>query len=375
MESHKFWDTQPILKPNDKFTRDGPIDKNLSPDQTQKELPADFEWVSLSLENVDKIADFLDKYYVEDPNHEFRLHYSPELLKWIYDKSNYKIVGVNVKKNNVLVGLICGKITKIQANKNILDMVEINFLCIHPKLRGKRLAPILIKEITRQFVSEGFHYAHYTNGNSLPTPIYNSKYYHRLLNIKKLAEVDFYRLEGNLTVEEIEKTHKLPDSFTIPNFVKIEERHLDQLFERFNEYMEKYNYHPIFTKEEMAHIFLNNNFVVCYVVEDDNGNVIDFISYYVLESRVLKSEKWQFIKKGYLYYYTCLGETSFKLIKNILIAAKNNEIDVMNALDIMENGCIFDELRFGMGNGSLYYYLYNWRIRPLKNIQIATILL
>ena len=33
-------------------------------------------------------------------------------------------------------------------NKEI-DSVEINFLCIHKKLRLKRLAPILIQEITR----------------------------------------------------------------------------------------------------------------------------------------------------------------------------------------------------------------------------------
>jgi hypothetical protein len=29
-------------------------------------------------------------------------------------------------------------------------MVEINFLCVHKRLRSKRLAPVLIKEITRR---------------------------------------------------------------------------------------------------------------------------------------------------------------------------------------------------------------------------------
>jgi glycylpeptide N-tetradecanoyltransferase len=31
-----------------------------------------------------------------------------------------------------------------------VKMVEINFLCVHKKLRSKRLAPVLIKEITRR---------------------------------------------------------------------------------------------------------------------------------------------------------------------------------------------------------------------------------
>lgn len=29
-------------------------------------------------------------------------------------------------------------------------MTEINFLCVHKKIRSKRLAPVLIKEVTRR---------------------------------------------------------------------------------------------------------------------------------------------------------------------------------------------------------------------------------
>lgn len=31
-----------------------------------------------------------------------------------------------------------------------IPTVEINFLCVHKKLRAKRLAPVLIKEVTRR---------------------------------------------------------------------------------------------------------------------------------------------------------------------------------------------------------------------------------
>ena len=34
-------------------------------------------------------------------------------------------------------------------------MVEINFLCVHKSLRSKRLAPVLIKEITRRVNLKG----------------------------------------------------------------------------------------------------------------------------------------------------------------------------------------------------------------------------
>lgn len=47
-------------------------------------------------------------------------------------------------------------------------MVEINFLCVHKKLRLKRMAPVLIKEITRRVNLEGIFQAVYTAGVVLP---------------------------------------------------------------------------------------------------------------------------------------------------------------------------------------------------------------
>ena len=50
-------------------------------------------------------------------------------------------------------------------------MVEINFLCVHKKLRAKRLAPVLIREITRRVNCQGRFQAVYTAGVVLPTPV------------------------------------------------------------------------------------------------------------------------------------------------------------------------------------------------------------
>ena len=38
-------------------------------------------------------------------------------------------------------------------------MVEINFLCVHKRLRSKRLAPVLIREITRRVNCKGLFQA------------------------------------------------------------------------------------------------------------------------------------------------------------------------------------------------------------------------
>ena len=35
--------------------------------------------------------------------------------------------------------------------------------------------------------------------------------------------------------------------------------------------------------------------------------------------------------------------------------------DVFNALDLMENKEFLEKLKFGIGDGNLQYYLYNWK--------------
>jgi glycylpeptide N-tetradecanoyltransferase len=155
----------------------------------------------------------------------------------------------------------------------------------------------------------------------------------------------------------------------------MEPRHLDQMFDLFNLYMEKYNLHPIFTQDEFKEKF-SNKLITCYVLESDDGDVLDFVSYYLMQSRVLKAcEKHEFIRKACLYYYTSVNATPFSLISDLLIVAKNNDIHVFDALDIMENANVISELGFDEGTGFLHYYLYNWKVKPLKNIQCSWIMI
>ena len=55
--------------------------------------------------------------------------------------------------------------------------------------RTKRLAPVLIKEITRRVNLRNRWQAAYTAGVVLPKPVSKCRYFHRSLNIKKLVEV------------------------------------------------------------------------------------------------------------------------------------------------------------------------------------------
>lgn len=44
--------------------------------------------------------------------------------------------------------------------------------------------------------------------------------------------------------------------------------------------------------------------------------------------------------------------------------------DVFNALDLMENKTFLEKLKFGIGDGNLQYYLYNWRCPGMESEKV-----
>jgi len=373
---YKFWDTQPMTKLKDIVTHDGMIDLNIDIEQISKEsntCPENFAWENLDINNKDqlkKVSYFLDKFFMVDSSNNFKGNYSPELLEWLYNKSEYIGISLIVKKTGLVVGFIIGKVVNMQVNKNKLELIETNFLCVHPKIRTKGVVSMLIQELRRQFNLKNYFCGLFVDIEYLPTPICSITRYNRAINVDNLIETEYMKLDSNINADEVKKALRLPEKIS-SNFKKMEESHLEQVYELFNEYMDKYSFHPIFTLEEFEHIFLNNKFVTTYVYEDTYGFVLDFISYYNTEATVFKNNK--IIKKGTLFYYTCINETQYKLIQDILNVAKNNGIDVFNAMEIMENQYTLRELGFEEGSSNLHYYLYNWKVRPLKSIQLSYI--
>ncbi len=98
-----------------------------------------------------------------------------------------------------------------------------------------------------------------------------------------------------------------------------------------------------------------------FVIENAEGKVTDLISYYNLPSQVLKGgERVETLNAVYGYYMIPGMNSLSTLFKVALLQARDAGADVFNALDVMENRKVFDELKFGPGDGALHYYLYNW---------------
>lgn len=112
-------------------------------------------------------------------------------------------------------------------------MAEINYLCVHKKLRTKRLAPILIKEITRRVNLNNIWQALYTAGVVIPRPVATTTYYHRSLNPKKLVEVGFSSLPVGVPMARYLKMQKLPkesEIFLIGNVREMTKKDISQVY-------------------------------------------------------------------------------------------------------------------------------------------------
>ena len=125
----------------------------------------------------------MTKHYVEDTEGKFRFDYSIEFLRWALNPPDAIpdwIVGV--RGGGQLTAFITAIPVTMVVNGQNVPMAEVNFLCVHKQLRDKRLAPLLISEITRRVNLRDQWQAIYTSGTVLPTPFATAPYWHRNLN-------------------------------------------------------------------------------------------------------------------------------------------------------------------------------------------------
>jgi glycylpeptide N-tetradecanoyltransferase len=386
---HEFWDTQPVPPMNDETTlsktkiKAGPIDPEKTVDEIRADpydLPAAFEWVTCDIndeQTVNNIYVLLNEHYVEDSDAMFRFDYKKEFLRWALlppGQPDDWHIGVAVKATGKLVGFITAVPAEIRTVDRVLAIVEINFLCVHKKLRSKRLAPLLIKEITRRVNRRNIWQAVYTAGVVIPSPVGSARYYHRSLNPKKLISIGFSHLPARMRLEDYCKRHYLPPAVHHP-LRPMEQKDVARVHALMKKELNNYPLAARWTQEEAAHYLLPRDQIVYTYVLETSGTVTDFISFYVLPSTVVQHPTIKDLNAVYLYYYAAKSIPLPELMKDCLILARNAGFDVFNCLDIMQNTPeLLRDLQFGEGDGILNYYMFNWRAKKEASSAIGIVL-
>ncbi len=310
----------------------------------------------------------------------FRFDYSIEFLQWaLSPPGSFKdwVFGVRGGKQNKLFGFISGIPVHMNVNGSKVMMAEINFLCVHKKLRTKRLAPVLILEVTRRVNMRNIWQAIYTAGIVIPIPICKTTYWHRSLNPKKLVDVKFSALPAQTPMNRYIKMLKVPAETSTKVLRVMKKADVPAVTKLLHDYLaDKTKVFCELDEDDVAHFLLPREGVLSsYVVVDpETKEITDFVSFYHLPSSILKHDKYDTLCISYSYYNVARKTPIKELMKDALVLAKNKGADVFNALDIMENDEFLKDLKFGIGDGNLHYYFYNWRVKEFAPADIGMVL-
>lgn len=257
---------------------DKPIDVDKTVDMIKPQpytLPKGYVWSDVDIRDqvqAQEVYELLTQNYVEDDDNMFRFDYSIPFLQWALTPPGYFpewLFGVRGGKKNKLFGFISGIPIHINVRGKVVLMAEINFLCVHRSLRTKRLAPVLIKEVTRRVNLHDIWQAIYTAGIVIPKPIAKTTYWHRSLNPKKLLDVGFSSLPASLTKARYVKLLKLPTDIAIKGLRVMKSKDLPEVHALLSEYLSKVDVHVEFSLDELNHFIMpRENVIDTYVVED-----------------------------------------------------------------------------------------------------------
>lgn len=67
----------------------------------------------------------------------------------------------------------------------------------------------------------------------------------------------------------------------------------------------------------------------------------------------------------------CFCVIHFDITFVLIVCLYQKGFDVFNALDLMENKVFLEKLKFGIGDGNLQYYLYNWKCPPMDPDKVS----
>lgn len=380
MENHIFWKTQPVVETTNILDTDfGPIETPKLEDIKKEpyNLPDGFEFYTLDLnkeEDMLKIQTFLNNNYLESDDN-MRFAYSIETIKWITMCPAHfpeLFICVRTTINKQIIATIFGIPVKVKVFDKVIEQVEIDLLCVNKKFRNKRLAPVMIKEVTRRTNLRGIFQAVYTTGLDLPNKLATIQYYHRIINVKKMASIGFYNMPNN-NVSIYEKLYKvnipkLENSYIIR---PLELKDVDVCLIKLNNYLKQYKLTHVFDKDGFIHYFTpTQNIIYTYVVEKDNI-ITDMISFFVIDNTISNNKDYKEYKAGYLYYYFNESLNLEDLFNIGFFYAKSQNIDVFNILNMFNLNDVVDKCKFLSGTGHLNYYLYNYKCNSMKINEVA----
>jgi len=241
---------------------------------------------------------------------------------------------------------------------------------------GLRLANKLQMEVTRRVVVSGCELAFYTGGVVLSDAFALCPYYHLPLDLEKLIACDF--------TSRSERPPKAALSGATENVTirRFESKDAVRCCELVEQSQHQLAFRRIFQPEELAHVmgcgFESKHVSYGYVVEQPDGTITDFFSFYSLSSNVLHhGELWERspITMGYLFYHARTTLTATDIVQLLVDKMEELGFDTCTGLDHagLREGLL--ECGWRRGSGTLRFYMFNAVMPIIEAEQVAVVAL
>lgn len=311
-----------------------------------------------NLKKLTEISNFLNKYAVH--NEKFQVAYTPEYVNWLLQPN-----GILIElyyEDDELIGIMGGRKTKFNIVEKNRDVFSFRFLCIDSQFRKKKYSKIIINSLIKTLASDGDLISIFLTNVLFMNRIRPLKYYYRPLCYKKIIEhklitekvddqIKFYAVDNNI-LEENESLQQLTsENSTLYG---------DSIYLLYQEQNERYILHESFGNKDLLLTKLLNPFVYTYILLKDN-ELCDFFVFYIINQKSIMKKNLT-LSNGYVYFYTSLQNTTFRIVKLLLTKMHEKDIDFVYMLDNLENKLIIDSCKFSDVGEATFLNLYNMKL-------------
>jgi glycylpeptide N-tetradecanoyltransferase len=203
--------------------------------------------------------------------------------------------------------------------------------------------------------------------------VFQNIFVSKLLIPKPFAECTYYYANVKDKVKKYKLKKKSSDKFRL-----MEKKDVKDVYNLISNSQKQFKIYSIFSEEEIEHWFIPiKNVIYSFVKEDENNNITDFTSFYVVNALIDNmKEKW-----CYIYFNIATSMSSEKLFENALVLAEQSGIDyyIGNSINNYEN--ILKKYKFNSNiededsYGSLKYYFNNFLCPETDGKDISIILI
>lgn len=334
-------------------------------------LPSGFEWCTCDPTDELVMADLvelLNQHYVESGDSRCRLVVTPDFLRWTLVTGRHIVDGhVGIRtlpkdgRRGKLVGFVSGTPVQLRYGEDSFVAAIINYLCVHGKLRRKRMMPVLISEITRRGRVNGILPGIYTSDRLLhDPPVTVARYYQRVLDRTHLLSTGYVSKE---VMRQLDSW--LPS--TTPTLARLREMRRDDagwMRRAFEEYSSRFVVAIELSEDDLLSYLLPKPGIVHTYVDKQQDA---FVSFYMVPFKIV--EMGATITVAHAYYIAVKDSKDVAvLMQDAMILAKQVGCHMFNALNVMDNSpSMLKGLGFAEGSDAHFlmaHYDVNKSVRP-----------